>query len=667
MKIVTIKLGTTSFFHYFPDVDLTVLKGIGPAKARLFEEHFGVKTLEQLLRVMPLRYEEPAQCIPLQKWEEGQKVQVQGVVQSISMFRPPGRPATVRAQLQESEGPFFEALWFRQPWRRKSLKEGQTCFLEGKVSVKDGKPRILSPRNVLPGEVGQTSLTPVYSEAPGLSSAQFRKTIRMALEYVGEVPETLPAKILKEARVPSLSQALHTLHAPQSADTVEYARRRIAWGEVLALELRRRQQSPRTTVSDFQLSDAVWARILSRLPFELTKDQQAVWKTLRKDLESGQPLRRLLHGEVGSGKTAVAFALALAVVAQGGQVALLAPTEILARQHAQTFRTWLEGAALRQVSFLGDDTPAIRREALAATASGRAQISIGTHALFESDVRFANLQLVLFDEQHRFGVRQKTALVAKGKCPHVLTMTATPIPRTLAWSRYGALDPCVLRSRAGNNAEITTHVRAQDTWEDFTRDMRRPLEQGMRMFVVCPRIDGEDGLLAQAQKTHQTIWKNISHQVVHGRLPGAEVADAVEKFRNSTLQVLWGTSIVEVGLDIPGIPCMAVQQAHHFGLASLHQLRGRLSRGSQASDGQCFLFSDPVSMDRLAPLTYCADGFSVAELDLKTRGAGQLFGVKQHGHTGFRVFDPLRDTDLVKALRRPSVEAWFEAKTSATK
>ena len=648
-------------------MELTVLKGIGPAKAKLFEEHFGVKTLEQLFRVMPLRYEEPAQCIPLEKWEDGQKVQVQGTIQSISMFRPPGRPATVCAQLREPDGNYFEALWFRQPWRRKSLNEEQLLFLEGKVSKKDGKPRLLSPRIVLPGEVGQTCLTPIYSEAPGLSSAQLRKVLCFAFEHVGKIPETLPGEILKEVRVPTLSEALHGIHAPQNADALECARRRIAWGEVLALELRRRKKNPRTVTTDFQLPDAIWPRILSRLPFEFTEDQQAVWRTLRKDLESGQPLRRLLHGEVGSGKTAVAFALALAVVAQGGQVALLSPTEILARQHAQTFQAWLKGAALRQVSFFGDDTPAMRREALAATASGKAQVAIGTHALFGADVRFANLQLVLFDEQQRFGVRQKAALVAKGEKPHVLTMTATPIPRTLAWSRYGALDPCVLRSRAGNHAEIQTHVRAQDTWVDFARDMRHSLEQGMRMFVVCPKIEGEDGLLSQAQKTHQTVWKNIPHQVVHGRLPGAGVADAVEEFREGTLQVLWGTSIVEVGLDIPDIPCMAIQQAHHFGLASLHQLRGRLARGPQAKDGQCFLFSDPNSMDRLAPLTHCTDGFSVADLDLKTRGEGQLMGTKQHGRTSFRVFDPLRDTDLVDALRRPSVEAWLEAKTSATK
>ena len=372
-------------------------------------------------------------------------------------------------------------------------------------------------------------------------------------------------------------------------------------------------------------------------------------------------MQRLLHGEVGSGKTAVAFALALAIAADGGQVALMAPTELLARQHLQTFRSWLKGSRLHVIGLLGDDPAAVRKTNLVALRGGTAGIAIGTHALFQKEVHFRDLQLVIFDEQHRFGVKQKAALLAKGERPHVLTMTATPIPRTMAWAQYGALEPCVLRARAGAGAPIETEVLPAEAWEEQARRLRPALERGERCFVVVPRIDGEEGLATWTERLFHGPWRGIRGAVVHGRLPGEEVEAKVAQFRRREVSVLCGTTVVEVGIDVPGIEHMLLLGAERLGLASLHQLRGRLARGADSPPGHCrILVGNPDSMERLKALETCEDGFTVAALDLRERGPGTLLGTRQHGASGFSAFDPLEDDDLVQLLRREELRNWLD-------
>ncbi|RMH04491.1 MAG: DEAD/DEAH box helicase [Planctomycetota bacterium] len=644
-----------------PDAEtpLTVLRGLGPKRAGVLAREFGLRTLGDLVRFLPLRYQEPAGDRLLAEVGEGERVRVRVEVRSVSLWRRGGR-STLQARIADRSGE-ATAVWFNMPWLRDSLPAGRRLILEGRASVRRGR-RIYGPR-IVPAEeaAGGGGLRPVYPEAPGVGPHLLRRWVAEALERLRPIPDPLPAWLRREAGVPDLDRALADLHAPSSSAPVEAARRRLAWEEVLTLERRRLRSLAGPAAPPGRAADPeVWRRIEARLPFPLSEDQRRVLAVLRADLAAGRRLTRLLHGEVGSGKTAVAFALMLAVVAEGRQAALLAPTEILARQHLATFRAWLAGSRVELVGLLGDDGAADRRAALAALAEGRASIAIGTHALFGPAVAFRDLGLVVFDEQHRFGVRQKAALIGKGRRPHVLTMTATPIPRTLAWARYGALEPCVLRSRPGTGGGVRTRLAPPGEWPEFAAGLRPALERGERMFVVVPRVDGPDGLLARAADLLAGPWRGLPAAVVHGRLPGAEVERRVARFAAGEAPVLLGTTVVEVGLDVPGVPRMAVLGAERLGLASLHQLRGRLARGPQAGPGECVLFAAVEAHDRLRILVERSDGFAVAEADLARRGPGALRGTSQHGRADFQVFDPLRDADLLDLLRRPKVRSWLE-------
>ncbi|MGB0952078.1 MAG: ATP-dependent DNA helicase RecG [Planctomycetota bacterium] len=642
-----------------PQEPLTALQGIGPKRALAFQTVLGVHTIAQLLRVMPRRYEgipEEVALLDLAQ-HEGATVRVRATVRGSSIFGR-GRRSVLQVHLVHGEGK-AKALFFNQAYRRKQFEEGKELFLEGKVSLGRGT-QLLAPRSV-PEDAEEEGLRAIYPEPEGLPRGAIGRAMTAAAPWMEAMEDPLPAKIRKLAGVPALADALTILHWPPAVEEVQAARRRLALGEMLSLEVRRRRARPTEVVKPFLDREDLWQRIFARIPFALNEEQEEVLQTFRADLASGKPLRRLLHGEVGSGKTAVAFALALAVVADGGQIAIMAPTELLARQHIKTFRAWLKGSRLQVVGLLGDDAASERKGSLLALRTGAAGIAIGTHALFQKDVRFQDLRLVIFDEQHRFGVKQKAALLAKGASPHVLTMTATPIPRTMAWAQYGALEPCVLRARAGAGAAITTQVLPQEAWLEEAKRLRPALERGERCFVVVPRIDGEEGLAVWTQRLFQGPWAGLRGAVVHGRLPGAEVEAKVAQFQRGEIQVLCGTTVVEVGIDVPGIEHMLLLGAERLGLASLHQLRGRLARGANSPAGHCrILVGNPDSMERLKALETCADGFTVAALDLRERGPGTLLGTRQHGASGFSAFDPLEDDDLVQLLRRKELRNWLE-------
>ncbi len=643
-----------------PDLQdgLTALPGIGPKRAQAFAQKLGIHNIGELLRLLPRRYQPIPPQVALQDlaaWE-GQWVRVCAKVASLSVagWR---RKAFLQLKL-EQDSHQATALFFGQIYLQKSLDVGQELVLEGKVSTKRGL-QLHSPRKVS-AEEPKSGLRAFYPQAEGLSAAVVAKAVAAALPCLDFVQDPLPAEMLRLAKVPSLPAALATLHAPESEKQVQFARKRLALEEMLQMEIRRRRRWKGRRCAPMEVGDSVWQRVLARIPFSLNEDQQRVLALLRQDLAGTAPMQRLLHGEVGSGKTAVAFALALLVAAAGGQVALVAPTELLARQHLGVFRQWLHGSRLHVVGLLGDDTPAGRRKNRLALRAGHAHLVIGTHALMQEDVQFRHLRLVIFDEQHRFGVRQKAALLAKGEHPHALTMTATPIPRTLAWAQYGALNPCVLHQRVGGVAPLTTQVMALEDWQEEAQKLRAKLEGSERCFLVVPRIDGESGLEAWVQRFFKGPWQGIPHAVVHGRMPGAEVERAVEKFRRSKVAVLCGTTVVEVGIDVAGVEHMLVVEAGRLGLASLHQLRGRLARGQGSAAGHCrILVENAESLARLRVLESCTDGFAVAAADLQRRGAGTLVGTRQHGTGGFSAFDPLRDHDLIVHLQSQEFRNWM--------
>ncbi len=638
---------------------LDSLPGIGARRAEALTQAWGVRTVGELLRILPARYEEAAQQVELAavaaaEVPEGERVRVAATVAGSSVWRR-GRRSLLTVRLQDGEAK-VAALYFNQPYLKNSFPAGRELLLEGRVRYAR-TPQLLSPRIVTADAEGLAP-RPEYPDAAGVPAAALRKAMVAAVEYLPGLEDPIPEPIRALAAVPRLADALAVLHAPPDAAALEHARRRLAWGEVLRVEHRRLRARPDSETAT-PVPPAAWERIRARIPFTLTDEQEAAVQTLRADLERAQPMRRLLHGEVGSGKTAVAFAAMLAVAAAGGQATLLAPTEILARQHIRTFRSWLQGARLKLVGLFGDDSAQQRRENLAALRSGHASLAIGTHALFSEAVEFSDLALVVFDEQHRFGVKQKAALVAKGAHPHVLTMTATPIPRTLAWSRYGALDPIVLRTRAGAQSVLRTTVHSEQDWLTLAEELTPQLRGGDRAFVVAPRIDGEGGLLRWRELLLDGPWRGLRSAMAHGRMPGGEAEAAVARLRIGTAQVLFGTTMVEVGLDVPDVPHMMVMGAERLGLASLHQLRGRLARGVGARPGHCRMLAAPDAVERLRILERCENGFQVAEEDLRLRGPGALIGTRQHGRSGFRVFDPVQDADLVGHLPKEEVRNWL--------
>lgn len=652
---------------------LTVLAGVGPKRAALFASCFGVTKLSGLLGLLPRRYEDPPQQTSLQQLAafDGQRVRVPAVVVRQQFWRR-GRRSTLRLGLRlpgdDGDEVLAEALFFNQAYRRGAFAVNETLLFEAQVRVDPNKakalPQLLVPK-CLPADAPPPSAGPIplYPEGEGLPSGVVGRAVEAACVLLPQIQDPMPDWLRAKVEVPPLADALSQLHAPTDQASLQAGRRRLAWGEVLRREMHHREalQQGGKAAQAISTDEALWQRICARLPFVLSTEQQEVLQVLREDLASGRPMARLLHGEVGSGKTAVAFALALAVVAAGGQVALLAPTEILARQHLDTFRQWLRGSTVEILAFLGDDAPAARRAALATLGAGRPAIAIGTHALFQPKVLFRNLRLILFDEQHRFGVRQKAALLEKAKDPHVLTMTATPIPRTLAWAHYGAVQSCTLRHRAGTAATIHTEVAERNTWREIATLWRPAIAAGERAFVVVPHVDGDDGLQAWQERLLGGPWKGLSAAVVHGRLPGQETSRAVGRFRRAEVPLLFGTTVVEVGLDIPQIPRMLILGAERFGLASLHQLRGRLSRGQGAKNGLCqVLAKGEEAVERLKFLEEAADGFTVAEEDLRRRGPGTLRGRAQHGHSRFQMFDPVADADLILHLADKDISNWVQ-------
>ncbi len=646
---------------------LSCLPGLGPSRcARL--EALGIRDLRQFLSWLPRAYEEAARPASRADLEavrsedgaaptQGSRLRIVAQVVAASLWPPHGRRAVLTLRLRADVAPDLplRALYFGQPYLKKQFPPGRALCFEGRLSHKRGIV-LTSPRVVASSAEAGAPL-PLYAEVEGLPPEVLRKAMRAALPALAQWPEPLPQALLAAAGLPPLSEALRALHAPADAADLERGRRRLALQEVLRLERAHRQarvavpaHTPRT------VDPAIWERIRARLPFALNEEQEQVLAALREDLAQGRRLQRLLHGEVGSGKTAVAFSLALALAADGGQIALLAPTEILARQHLERFRAYLQGSRLPVVGLLGDDPAGLRRDALARLRGEQAVIAIGTHALLGPEVRFRALRLVVFDEQHRFGVRQKAALLAKGDAPHVLTMTATPIPRTLAWTHYGGLDALVLRGRAGSGAPIHTEVHVSAQWLDAARALRPMLEAGERAFFVAPRIQGEGGLLERVEELRAGPWRGLEMETVHGRMKGAEIARAVRRFSRRASALLCGTTVVEVGLDVPGVEHMLVVGAERLGLASLHQLRGRLARGTGAGPGRCQIFAEAGALARLRFLEHCSDGFRVAEADLAARGPGSLSGLRQHGVPGFRLFESARDGDLVDLLRRKEWE-----------
>ncbi len=642
--------------------EVSSLKGVGPKILPLVQKLAGPLVRDvAFLSPSGLIVRQPMTAVNA---IEGQVGIFEVVIDRLFIPGKPGAPIKVRAS---DDTGFVHMIWFGGSAQHidRLLPKGQKRLVSGKVERFNAEVQIVHPDIFTPEQAGEiAAIEPVYPATAGLSSRVVRKLVQAALTHAPELPEWQDPAWLAKTRWPGWRAALETLHAPTSEPELEPdapARQRLAYDELLAHQLalarrrRARQITPGPRITPGEASE----HLLAALGFDLTGAQMQAVAEIRRDLASGEQMGRLLQGDVGSGKTAVA-ALALAdTAASGFQAALMAPTEILARQHWQRLAPMLESAGVSTILLTGRDTPAERRTRLAALASGEAQVAIGTHALFQDAVRFDRLALAVIDEQHRFGVNERQRLQAKGDPRtggvHLLTMSATPIPRTLELTQYGELEVSRLNEKPPGRTPITTAVLPLARISEVARRLKAAIDSGAQAYWICPLVAESEAIdLAAAEARAADLRRILKIEVglAHGQMPGAGREAVMAEFADGRMPLLVATTVVEVGVDVPNATIMVIEHADRFGLAQLHQLRGRVGRGAKAS--ACILLYGggddglgETARLRLETLRRTEDGFEIAEEDFRLRGGGDPLGLKQSGFPAYRFADPIRHRSLL--------------------
>jgi ATP-dependent DNA helicase RecG len=651
---------------------LQVISGIGPKIAERLEG-LGIRTLGDALYFFPRRYEDYSRLEPINRLQYGQTVTVIGTVDRVQIRPIRGGRKLVEALISDGSGA-IRVTWFNQPWLADQLRGAGTISVSGTIEQYLGRLVMNSPEwePLDSRNLNTQRIVPIYPLTGKISQKWLRGKIKEIVDYwAGRVREPLTERLLSEAGLMPISAALRQIHYPDSEEDLEAARHRLAFDEIFALQVKLLMQRREWTEREarrFGITDDVAAAWLAGLPFELTGAQKSAVADLRHDLASGRPMNRLLQGDVGSGKTVVA-ALALGiVVASGAQTAVMAPTGILAEQHYQSFTTLLasEGGLLQpeQIRLLVGSTPESEKAAIReALENGWVKLVIGTHALLEPNVVFQDLHMIVIDEQHRFGVRQRATLREKGPDTHLLVMTATPIPRSLALTVYGDLDLSVMDELPPGRQEIGTYLLRPVERERAYTLIKRQVETGRQSFIIYPLVEeGANGNAMAAVEEHERlqsdIFPNLNLGLLHGRLSGDEKEDTMRRFRDGEVDVLISTSVVEVGVDVPNATVMVVEGANRFGLAQLHQFRGRIGRGAEKS--YCLLIpdeDDALENERLQAMVETDDGFVLAERDLEQRGPGDFLGVRQSGYSGLKLAS-ITDVRLVEKARRFAQEVF---------
>jgi ATP-dependent DNA helicase RecG len=665
------------------DVPVTAVKGIGAGLASSFGK-MGVKTVRDLLYFFPHRHLDYSQLKFISQLNEGEEQTVVANVWQALESRPGGRRSTEAIVGDETGN--IRVVWFNQPYLARKLTTNARIMLSGRVSLFKGRHVFLSPEwEIIEGQdpVHTARLVPVYSLTQGLRPRQVRRLMKGFIDkWAPQVPEFLPEELRRRLNLLNLPVAITQAHYPDDVATKDKARVRLAFDELFLLQLgvmsRKRDWQQGKPGSPFDVGTPVLGRFLSSLPFTLTAAQDKVLKEIMADLRKNQPMSRLLQGEVGSGKTVVATAALLVAVASGFQGAFMAPTEILAEQHFATISQLLsrmgreEGEGyfksytgvlprpLTVALLIGDIKGSAKKQLQKQIKQGEIDIVIGTHALVQKGVEFHKLGLAVVDEQHRFGVEQRSALREKGFSPHMLVMTATPIPRTLALTLYGDLDLSVIDELPPGRQEVKTKWLKPAQRNSAYAFLRKQVAEGRQAFILCPLIEESEAVAAQAavveyERLSQEVFPDLRLGLLHGRLSAAEKDTVMADFRAGRLDILVSTPVIEVGIDIPNAAVMLIESADRFGLSQLHQFRGRVGRGKEQS--YCMLLAEnpgEVGRERLDIIENTQDGFKLAEADLKMRGPGEFFGTRQSGLPDLRMAK-ISDVALLELARNEAI------------
>ncbi len=648
---------------------LQYLKGVGPHRAALLARK-GLHTVEDALFFVPLRHEDRTQLTPLARLQPGQSQTCSGVIIGLSP-PPPGRRRVPFSIMLRDESGYATASWFGAGYLGRVLKRGQRLVLHGRVARFKGAVTLQHPdfEIVESGEDDRLHtgrLVPVYSTTEGLTQRPLRRLLWTIVErFAPELPDTLPEPVRRRRALVTLGPALRAAHFPETEAAWAAARRRLAFDDFLYLQLGLailRSRTARARGIRLDPPGTLVARLRAALPYALTRAQVRVWEEIRRDMAASAPMHRLLQGDVGSGKTIVAALAVLTAVEAGYQAAVMAPTEILAEQHFMTFRQLLAPLDVSLTLLTSSIKGRERAQRRAAVAAGTIPCVVGTHALVQESVEFRRLGLAVVDEQHRFGVGQRARLKAKGEQPDLLVMTATPIPRTLALTLYGDLDVSVLDEMPPGRQPVKTVARTESKRPEIYRFLREQLAEGRQVYVVYPLVEESEAVdlkaaTDMARRLAREVFPDLTVGLLHGRL-GFEEKDAImRRFKAGEIHVLVCTTVIEVGIDVPNASVMLVEHAERFGLSQLHQLRGRVGRGSWKS--YCILLRASRATEdaerRIQAMVETNDGFRIAEADLALRGPGEFFGTRQSGLPQFRVADLLRDGPILEEARQEAL------------